>query len=144
MKKILLILFIGFFASCVAKKTTVDIQKDIQKDSIREVREVTLIERVVDTVFVENPCDSLGNLKPFRYILSTPQGKVTLFNLNGGISQKIDLKGYEKILETKYKLLYDKKVSEIKKSKVIYKTPSWMWIVMILEGLIIFLLFRMR
>ena len=77
-------------------------------------------------------------------MLSTPQGKVTLFNLNGGISQKIDLKGYEKILETKYKLLYDKKVSEIKESKVIYKTPSWMWIVMILEGLIIFLLFRMR
>jgi hypothetical protein len=143
MKKLALLLLI-IFSSCVARKDTSVYKEDIKKDSIREVREVTKIDRVVDTLFIENPCDSLGNLKPFKYNLITPQGKVTLSDFKGSISGKIDLKGYEKVLETKYKLLYDKKVSEIKKATVIYKTPLWMWVVIILEGLVIFLLFRIR
>jgi hypothetical protein len=143
MKKIALILLI-ILSSCVAKKESSVVQKDVQKDSVSEVKLITKIDRVIDTVFVENPCDSLGNLKPFKYSLITPQGKVTLSDFKGSISGKIDLKGYEKILETKYELLYSKKISEIKKSTVIYKTPLWMWIVMILEGLVIFLLFRIR
>ena len=143
MKKFILILLIGFFASCIAKKESSSLQIDVKKDSVSEVKMITKIDRVIDTVFVENPCDSLGNLKPFKYRLITPQGKVTLSDFKGSISGKIDLKGYEKVLETKYELLYNKKVSEIKKSSVRYKIPFPIWIIIIIETLAIVLLLRM-
>jgi hypothetical protein len=144
MKKLILLLLIGFFASCVAKKDSSVFEKDIEKDSVSEVKLITKIDRVIDTVFVENPCDSLGNLKPFKYSLITPQGKVTLSDFKGSISGKIDLKGYEKILETKYKLLYNKKVSEIKKSSVIYRVPFSIYLLIIIETLAIVLLIRLN
>jgi hypothetical protein len=136
------LLFSVILTGCVAKKTTTEYKEIIKTDSIYITKNTVIVERVLDSILIESPCDSLGNLKPFSKSLVLPQGKIELFNDNGAIAHKIDLKAYEKTLETKYKLKYDKEVSKIKKSIVIYRTPFWVWIVMLIEGLMIFVLVK--
>jgi hypothetical protein len=136
------LLFSVILTGCVAKKTTTEYKEIIKTDSIYITKNTVIVERVLDSILIESPCDSLGNLKPFSKSLVLPQGKIKLFNDNGAIAHKIDLKAYEKTLETKYKLKYDKEVSKIKKSIVIYRTPFWVWIVMLIEGLMIFVLVK--
>ena len=138
------ILFISLLTSCVAKKTTTEYKEFIQKDSTHNSKETTVIQAVVDTLFIESPCDSLGNLKPFAYSLVLPQGRIDLSGINNTIQGKFDLKGYEKTVETKYKLMYEKRVSEITKKTVILKTPLWAYIAILLQSLIIFLLFKFK
>ena len=43
MKKFILILLIGFFASCVAKKESTSLQIDVKKDSVSEVKMIIII-----------------------------------------------------------------------------------------------------
>jgi hypothetical protein len=145
-KKIILLIFLvlPLLFSCVVKKDSKEITKEIRKDSIHEVKEITKVEEFNKDVKIESPCDSLGRLKPFSYSILLPQGKLQLWEDKGSISGKVNLKGYENILETKYKVLYDKKVSEIKKTTVIYKTPIYHWFIHIICGLVIFLLIKKK
>jgi hypothetical protein len=142
MRKLIIILII--FSSCTAKKVVTEYKEVIKRDSIYVTKEKKVFERVVDTFKIEKPCDSLGNLKQFKRTLITPQGKITLNGFNNVIQANIDLNSYENTIETKYKLMYDKKVSELSTEIVKYKTPFWMWVYIVLATLIIFLLLRIR
>jgi hypothetical protein len=131
-------------SSCASKILYTENKEDIKKDSISITRDRIIVEKVTDTIRIESPCDSLGNLKPFKYSLVVPQGKVSFFNVGNDIMQTINLKGYEKMLEIRYQKMYEKKISEIKQKKIIYKTPLWMWLTIIFETLIIILLIKSK
>lgn len=130
--------------SCGAKKTITEYKEKIVKDSIYITKDRVIVERVLDSIVIDSPCDSLGNLKPFKRTLIIPQGKIDLYSENGNINSNIDLKGYEKVLEKRYQLMYEKKVSEIESKSVSYKTPLWMWLTIILETIIIILLVKLK
>ena len=136
------LLIIIILSSCVVKKDSTEYKEIVKTDSIYITKNTVTVERVVDSIIIESPCDSLGNLKPFSKSLVLPQGRIQLFNDNGAIAHKIDLNAYEKTLETKYKLKYDKEVSKLEKKTVIYRTPLWVWLIILIEALIIFLLLR--
>ena len=130
--------------SCVAKKTITDIQERIKVDTVYKTKTIKEIERFTDTLVIDKPCDSLGNLKPFKQLIKTKQGNITLTGLNNQITQQIDLNGYKDVLEETYKTKYDSFVKNYNKEVVKYRIPLWVFIYIISSALIIFLLIRIR
>jgi len=122
MKKIILLLLL---AGCASKKTITEYKDRIVNDTIIKTRTEVLVERFTDTLTINQPCDSLGNLKPFKQVVSTPQGKYTLTGSNNVITADLDLKGYKEIWEKEYKSKLDKNTIVKEKEVVKYKIPLW-------------------
>ena len=139
---IFLLLF--FFSSCVSKKLVTDIQERIKVDTVYKTKTIKEIERFTDTLVIDKPCDSLGNLKPFKQLIKTKQGNITLTGLNNQITQQIDLNGYKDVLEETYKTKYDSFVKNYNKEVVKYRIPLWVFIYITASALVIFLLLRIR
>ena len=121
-KLFILLLLIG----CSSKKTITEYKDRIVNDTIIKTKTETLVERFTDTLTIERPCDSLGNLKPFKQLISTKQGKVSLQGKNNVITAEIDLNAYKKIWETEYKSKLDKNTTIKEKEVVRYRTPLWL------------------
>ena len=132
------------FANCRSKKIVTEYKEVVKRDSIFVTKEKLVVKRFRDTLTIKKPCDSVGNLKPFKRTFVLPQGKISLQGVNNQIQAKIDLKGYENTIEKKYKTIYDKKVSELSSKEVKYKTPFYHWFIHVLCALVIFLLLRIR
>jgi len=120
---IFLLLF--FFIGCNASKSTIEYKERIVKDTIIQTKKEILVERFTDTLTIKEPCDSLGNLKPFKQVISTNQGKVSIQGKNNLITAEIDLKEYRKIWETEYKSKLDKNTVIKEKEVIRYKIPIW-------------------
>jgi len=126
MNKISILLILIFIASgCASKKTITEYKDRIVNDTIIKTRTEILVERFTDTLTIESPCDTLGNLKSFKQVISTKQGKVTIQNKNGNIDATIDLKGYKDILEKEYKSKLDKNTIVKEKEVIRYRIPLW-------------------
>ena len=123
MKKIILLLLL---VGCASKKTITEYKDRIVNDTIIKTKTEILVERFTDTLTIEQPCDSLGNLKPFKQLISTKQGKVSLQGKNNVITAEIDLNAYKEIWEKEYKSKLDKNVIIKEKEVVKYKTPLWL------------------
>jgi len=132
------------FFGCATKKTHIEYKDRIVKDSIFITKDKIIIEKVIDSIIIKEACDSLGVLKPFKRTLIVPQGRINLYSNKGNIHGEIDLKGYENIVERKYNLMYEKKVSEITDKTVKYKYPLWLIIYSVLITLICGLLIRYK
>jgi hypothetical protein len=122
-KYFIVILLLSF--GCSSKKTITEYRDRVVSDTIIKTRTEVLVERFTDTLTVESPCDSLGNLKSFKQVISTKQGKVTIQNKNGNIDATIDLKGYKDILEKEYKSKLDKNTIVKEKEVIRYRIPLW-------------------
>ena len=64
MKSKLFFFVISLFVAygCATKKNVKENKTDIQRDSIFITKTIKEVERVTDTLTIEEPCDSLGNL----------------------------------------------------------------------------------
>ena len=144
MKKYFIIITTLVISSCASKKTTIETIR-VERDSIYITKIIKEIEAFRDTLTIENPCDSItGNLKPFKQLISTKQGKVSLQGKNNVITAEIDLNAYKEVLEKEYKSKLDKNIVIKEKEVIRYRTPLWVWLVIILESLIIALLLKNR
>ena len=121
-KLFILLLLVG----CSSKKTITEYKDRIVNDTIIKTKTEILVERFTDTLTIKQPCDSLGNLKPFKQLISTKQGKVSLQGKNNVITAEIDLNAYKKIWETEYKSKLDKNTDIKTKEVIIYRTPLWL------------------
>lgn len=119
----MIILSVSF--GCRSKKTVTESKEILKTDTIIKTKTETLVERFTDTLTIEQPCDSLGNLKPFKQIISASQGKVSIQGKNNVITAEIDLNAYKKIWETEYKSKLDKNVFIKDKEVIRYRTPLW-------------------
>ena len=145
MKKLFFFTFILLILnSCVAKRTITDVQERIKVDTVYKTKTIKEVERFTDTLVIDKPCDSLGNLKPFKQLIKTKQGNITLVGLNNQITQQIDLKGYKDVLEETYKIKYDSFVKNYNKEVVKYRIPLWVFIYIAASALVIFLLIRIK
>ncbi|PZR18866.1 MAG: hypothetical protein DI539_16130 [Flavobacterium psychrophilum] len=95
MKRIITLLLVFLLGSCASKQKTYEFNQNTKFDSINYRSEKLIIPALKDTVYIINPCDSLGVLKPFRETYSTPQGKIILEGKNNAITARIDLKEVE-------------------------------------------------
>ena len=124
-KKSILLIFIVIASGCASKKTITEYKDRIVNDTIIKTRTEVLVERFTDTLTIEQPCDSLGNLKPFKQLISTKQGKMSLQGKNNVITAEIDLNAYKEIWEKEYKSKLDKNTIVKEKEVVKYKIPLW-------------------
>jgi hypothetical protein len=132
------------FNSCVAKKTTTEFKEVIKRDSIYIVKDRFITQKVIDTLVVESPCDSVtGILKDFEKEIVTPQAEVKLKSVKGNIEVFVDIKARveERIREFKQNYKSETQIKEIEIVK--FRTPLWVWGIIIFEGLIIFLLIKL-
>ena len=146
MKKIIIIIILVLFAySCASKKVVTEFKEVVKLDSIYIVKDRFITQKVTDTLIVENPCDTVtGVLKDFEKEISTNNAKVTLKSVKGSIqvSVKIDSIVSSKITEFKQNYKSDVQIKEVEIIR--YKTPLWLWMLVGIEGLIIFLLLKLK
>jgi hypothetical protein len=143
-KNFLFILFTLLFLSCATKKTTLKTEYIKKVDTLIVTKDRIITERFTDTIMVKEPCDSLGNLRPFKQSINVPQGKIEIVSVNGSIQAKIDLKAYESIFENKYRIKYENKIKESSEEIIRYKTPLWLLIYSALITVICALLLRFK
>jgi len=131
---IFLLLF--FFGSCVAKKSVVEYKDRVVRDTINVYKERLVTKQVIDTLIIENPCDSVGVLKQFEKEIRTENAKITLKSVNGKIEVAVNLDSIinQKIKE--FKSSYKKEI-EIKEEVIVrYKFPLWLILTAIISILL--------
>jgi hypothetical protein len=133
------------FTSCGTRRVTTT-SKEIQTkiDTIVIEKNKTIVERFTDTLTIEKPCDSLGQLKSFKQSVLVPQGKIDIFSVNGNIQAEIDLNAFESTIEKKWQKIYESKIKEDREVIVKYKTPLWLIIYSLLITVICVLLLRIK
>ena len=143
-----LFFFITIFtllSSCVAKKTSTEYKEIIKRDSIYIIKDRFITQKVIDTLVVESPCDTVtGVLKDFEKEIQTPQAKVKLKSVDGAIEVLVNIEEsmQERIREFKQNYKAEIQIKEVE--IVIFRTPLLLWGIILLEGLIIFLLIRFK
>jgi hypothetical protein len=143
-KTILLAIILLILNSCASKKIITEYKDRIVKDSIYITNDRYITKQINDTIVVNSVCDSLGNLKDFdRQILSN-NVKVSLKSIKGDIQAAVNIDSLVNSKITKFKQNYkvEKEIKEVEITE--YKTPLYLWMLIIIEGLIIFLLIRFK
>ena len=144
MRKITFIILICILYSCVSKKVITETKEVVKRDSIYIIKDRFVTKQVNDTITIEKPCDSLGNLKSFDRIIKTNNVKVSLKSVNGNIEATVDIDSIVNSRIVEFKQNYQSKV-EVKETEIVrYRTPLWVWFVITLEALVILLLLRIR
>jgi len=130
--------------SCGGKKVVTEYKEIIKKDTIYTIKTIKEVEAFRDTLTIKQPCDSLGNLKPFKQLIKVKQGNISLIGINNVITAEIDLKGYKDVLEQTYKTKYENFTNTYNKETIKYKLPFWVWIYIFSSIAIIFFLLKIR
>jgi hypothetical protein len=130
--------------SCKPTKVVTNIKEIVTHDTIRDVRIVERYKAVIDTLVIDNPCDSSGILSNFYSKIVIPQGKVIIRSYKGSIQATINIDSIQSVYESKYKSLVNKSVE---KGQIFIRTnviPSWAIITIFFESLIILLYFYFK
>jgi len=149
MKKILkiplyLLLVLFFFNNCRTKKTVTEYKNKIVRDTIIKNVVKTVTKEVKDTILIEEPCDSLGNLKNFSKIIKNEKAKVEVSNKKGNIEVKVDIDSLVNYRVEQFKKSYKKEI-EIKKVEIIkFRTPRYMFVIIVLSVLLNIALLRLN
>ena len=123
-KKIILLIAVVFLTGCKAKQNTI-IKTEVVRDSIFIDKVVKIKVPSVQLVEVEKPCDSLGNLKPFKTVIKTEKVFVKVQGKDNVITAEINLDSIKEATVKEYK---SKNVEKHHKEIIIkYKVPKWCW-----------------
>lgn len=120
-----IIIYLTLIISALSCRLTKDHQIIVDQEKITEVIEKEiLVPQLIETVITE-PCDSNGNLIPFKKEISTGTTKVVLSATDSGINFN-----YQSKPDTLFDffLSRDKQHIIYKDKKVfVTKTPQWAW-----------------
>ena len=137
MNKVILLLLIILITSC---RSSVKVVETHSIDTVFIEKIITITPAQINALVIDNPCDSLGNLKPFDYSFSKGESETKITAKNNVIL--LEVKASE-VVETNIK----EKIVSIDTSatnKTIYKTPKWAWITMLVMSCIIFILLKFK
>ena len=133
MKKLFYIAFLMLITGCVAKKTKIEYKERIVKDTISVFKDRIITKSVIDTLLVEKPCDSLGNLKDFEKMIKTDIAQVRLTNNKGNIEATINIDSIQQVWEKEVKSSI-KKEKEIKQIEVVkFRYPLWLIVCLVVS-----------
>lgn len=142
MKKLIIILFLLY--SCTAKKTVIEYKERVVKDTINVEVVKTVIKPIKETLIVEQPCDSLGVLKPFEKEIKTEKATIRVYNDKGSIKAEINIDSIVDLKVNKFKSNYQLKVDTKEKTIIRYKYPLWLITYSVLITIILGLFIRFR
>ena len=132
MKKLTLLFTLVLLSSCATKKVTTNktiVEQSTDTVMIEKIREV--IKPVKETIYIENPCDSLGNLKDFERVVQSQHGKITIKNEGGKIKADINLDSIVAGIEREYKSKMQSKSEVTEKVVVKEKKPLWVYLLIV-------------
>jgi hypothetical protein len=134
----LLILFI--LIGCKAKETTVERTKTSDTLVTKSFKYVSKPIETKYTFSIE--CDSLGNVKEIQTFESSGLNSASVKLQDN----QLDLRLITGMSQSKTDTIYKTKYKNVLKTSdvVRYKTPLWMWLIIILQTLVIILLLRFR
>ena len=138
MRKLLILLITSsLLFSCATKKVTTNktiVEQTTDTVMIEKIREV--IKPVKETIYIENPCDSLGNLKDFERVVQSQHGKITIKNEGGKIKADINLDSIVAGIEREYKSKMSSKSETTEKVVVKEKKPLWVYLLIVYSVMI--------
>ena len=132
MKKLTLLFTLLILSSCATKKVTTNktiVEQTTDTIMIEKIREV--IKPVKETIYIENPCDSLGNLKDFERVVQSQHGKITIKNEGGKIKADINLDSIVAGIEREYKSKMQSKSETTEKVVIKEKKPLWVYLLIV-------------
>lgn len=130
-----MILFLG---SC---KSTHIQQAEIKHDSVFVQKIITKYDQLIDTIMINNPCDSNGILLPFRERIKAQQGNVSIEAKNGKLRAVVHY--YPFVKSDNYRLEY-KYITRTEYKTQIKKQFDWTpWIILVGIALV-YLLINLR
>jgi len=129
-KLIFFFIFVASF-SCATKKTSVEYKEKVLIDTVRVFKDRIISKMVIDTLTIESPCDSLGNLKEFEKTIKTDIAKIVLYNRNGKIQVRIKIDSIKQVREKVFKSTVNKE-DQVKEVKVVkFKVPLWIVVLLL-------------
>ena len=137
MRIILIFLLAFLLIGCKSKKNTIETHST---DTVRIEKIVRITPAQLNSLVIESPCDSLGNLKPFRYSFGSGNNKTTVKTLKNTIYISHNLDSIKQVWEKEQQ----KSSFTSDKMTTIYKTPDWNWKIMAIMALIIGLLIYLK
>lgn len=137
MKKTLLLLIFILVFGCKSKIVSVNTHSS---DTIRIERIVKITPEQINSLVINSPCDSLGNLKPFIYTFVMGKNKMSLKAENNTIYLKQNIDSIKQVWQKEQQ----KSIFKSDKMETIYKTPNENWIIMLVMSIIIVLLWKFR
>jgi predicted pyridoxine 5'-phosphate oxidase superfamily flavin-nucleotide-binding protein len=142
--KFILLVLAVLATSCAAKKTTVQLKEVVKTDTLVITKDRIIQKAVHDTLVINNPCDSLGILKPFKQRLVTAQGNVTIQTKGSAIEAVINLDSIQSVWEKEYKASAVSTAENKTVETIRYRLPAWAIIYMILVSLLLLLVSRFK
>ena len=142
--KFILLVLAVLATSCAAKKTTVQVKEVVKTDTLVITKDRIIQKAVHDTLVINNPCDSLGILKPFKQRLVTAQGNVTIQTKGNAIEAVINLDSIQSVWEKEYKASAVSTAENKTVETIRYRLPAWAIIYMILVSLLLLLVSRFK
>ena len=131
MKKIIFIILVLIISGCASKKTIVEYKDRIVIDTISIFKDRIISKQVIDTLVIESPCDTLGNLKDFEKTIKTEIVEIKLINNKGNIQATVNIDSVQQVWEKKFKNSF-KRDTKIKEVEIIRnKIPFWIIILLI-------------
>ena len=124
------ILLLFSLLGCKAKKTLTDIRYEVQKDTVLVEKIKKVYEQVNDTITIEKPCDSLGNLKDFKREIYTQHGNISIGTVGNTLQATINLDSIVQSIEKEYQSKTYTKTIYIDKEIVRNRIPFWIYIVL--------------
>jgi hypothetical protein len=123
-KKTIIIFILFLLFGCKSKIRTVETHST---DTIYKSEIIKITPSQLNQLIIDNPCDSLGALKHFEYIIMSNKNKSVLKSSNNKLLLDINIDSTKSVTSTEKKITI-KSSSEILK---IPYTPKWFWFLLI-------------
>ena len=138
MKKLILIWLI-LLVGC--KPTQTVTKTEYVHDTISVEKIVKINVPVKQIVEIEQPCDSLGNLKPFKTTLKNSKANISIESKNGVLVAKINLDSLKEVYQKEFQ---SKQVEKVEIREVPIKQPisKFWWWSLILNVILLIWVFR--
>jgi hypothetical protein len=142
MKKFLLIPFL--FIACKAQKSTTEYKEVIKVDTFIRTQTNTIYKGVIDTITIDNPCDSLGIINQFYSKLILPNGTIQIKSKGNKLVAIANFNDISSSNKQEKQISNQTNTNKIQKEIIKYRTPSWIIATILIESIIILLYLYFR
>jgi hypothetical protein len=139
MRNLLILLACVMIFSCKRTITLTDTKETIKTDTFQSIKIVEKFSMIRDTLIIESPCDSNGILTNFYSRLRVPNGFIEIKSKKGKIQSIISLDSSRNESTKINNKSNQRYIRYVNKEIVKYRVPDWVYILLLIEGLILFI-----
>lgn len=126
---IILIISLPFLYNCRSHRTVTEYRDRVVHDTIIKNVTKTVTEQIKDTILIEEPCDSLGNLKDFSRTIKNDKAKIEVSNNKGSLQVEVDIDSLVNFRIEEFKKNYKSEVVIKEKEVIKFRTPWYMYVI---------------